>query len=731
MDRDLLRRTVIALPDPEETAPVSGGSMYNTITLNLVTTASKITPWGVDWVKRDRELRAFWPKEPYLASAIYSIAATRSAFTWHLSGPPKTVSAVHEMLSHSDLGNGWLSLMFKVAIDVLTQDNGGFVEIVRQKPRRGRTSENAPVLGLAHLDSGRCVRTGNPEVPVLYTSEDDRVHELKWWQVITFEEMPMPVDTERGRQFCFLSRVLKASEIVYEINKYESEKVSGQFSRAIHLVSGIAAHEIADAKRTGLLNAQNSGLSRYMEPIILASLDPNAKVQHELIELATLPDSFDQDTTMKWYITLLALASGGDFQDFAPLPGGNLGTASQSETLSRKSRIKGNALWMKLWEQKVHSAKVVPSTVTFQFSHQDAIAEAETAQLRQMRATTRSTQIASGELTVEVARQVAVEDGDLKQAHLIQMGSPLGQEPSVIVYDDDNPDAILAADNAASEIPVPTAPPTAPPPPQEEAKVSFTSAAKAARWLRFVIETSKVQTVVPIQTSKLNVFEQSLRNTLYGSKIKAVGTDAYWLDNILIDASLNAGIEPYALRMRLPDQYQLFFAKDGVYDINGRIINKDVKKVVKTKEVKELLVKQEPFCHYCNEKPTASGFTIGAAAGWVSVCDKHRTSTHWLEAKGPRGWSIKELGTTLAEALTTAKNTTSTSEQYDVAATALVGAALRYSYALGANKVLPISEIGGIIEDLRRVRKVASLMPETSYEALLLTYYYKGVLASR
>ena len=46
-------------------------------------------------------------------------------------------------------GNGWNSLMRKVAADLLSTDNGAFIEVLRDGP-----SPDSPFIGLAHLDHG-------------------------------------------------------------------------------------------------------------------------------------------------------------------------------------------------------------------------------------------------------------------------------------------------------------------------------------------------------------------------------------------------------------------------------------------------------------------------------------------------------------------------------------------------------------------------------------------------
>jgi hypothetical protein len=382
---------------------------FSSFVLQFATVADDIPAWGSSLAQRDSELRKFWITEPYLASAIYSTCIRNAGFTYALEGPDRTVRQIERnIFNMADIGRGWHTFTLKLCVDLYTQDNAAFIELIR----RDNSNPDAPVLGIAHLDSFRCLRTGDPETPVVYTDRLGRRHKMKWWQIVSIEEFPSPIDTMYGAQLSAVSRVLRAAQVLRDIAVYKHEKVSGRFHKSIHLVSGIAAPQIEDAFEQSEETADNKGLLRYNQPLILGSIDPTANVGHVQIDLASLPDAFDEETTLKWYIAVLASGLGGDYQDFAPLPGGNLGTAQQSEILHRKTRGKGPALFMKLIEH-IMNTRVLPKNVTFSYEEQDIEAAQEQARLKGIRAKTRAVQIQSGELHPKVARLQAVEDKDI------------------------------------------------------------------------------------------------------------------------------------------------------------------------------------------------------------------------------------------------------------------------------------------------------------------------------
>lgn len=410
------KKSVVLEPDGR----FPGGSVSELV-FSIATKADDIYPWGVSPYKRDQQLREFWPQENLLASAIYSTAAKYASFSWSILGPDRTSKMYQKMLQTSEHNAGWDSLILKTAIDYFTQDNGAFIEMVR-----GDNTPNSPCLELNHLDSARCIRTGKKDRPVLYVDKNNQHHELKSYQVLTLEEFPSPIENARGMQYCAVTRILRAAQIMRDISIYRREKISGKFNRAVHLVSGVQKKTIMDALAQQNMDSENRGMRIYLQPLIIASLDPTAKVSKETIELATLPDGFNYDEEMKWYISQLALALGQDYQDFAPLSGASrLGSNSQSEILHLKSRGKGAALFQSKIEQKFNFMGVMPQNCMFRFGNQDIEVDRDREQVKYIRAQTRNLRVSTGELTPGMAMQLAVDDGDLPEGYMTAMD----QEP--------------------------------------------------------------------------------------------------------------------------------------------------------------------------------------------------------------------------------------------------------------------------------------------------------------
>ena len=408
-----LTRSVQQPPVSLEAGPGGG----NAFVLWMASIADTFEAWGRNVVKRDMELREFWPTESFLAGAVFTCATSNASLEWELDGPDRTVEVVHELLNQADFGRGWREFAVKVSLDLYTQDNGAFIEIVRQA-----NAAAAPILGIAHLDSARCQRTGDLEFPVIYTDIKGSRHKMPWHSVIALAEFPAPITSMYGVQYSAVTRVLRSAQILRDMAIYRGEKAGGRFAEAIYALGGVKSQDIKDVQARMEAQADNQGLVRYLGPLIVGSLDPGTQVSVAKLELKSLPEGFDFDQELKWYISSLALGFGRDYQDFAPLPAGNIGTGQQSEVLHMKARGKGPAAFMRMLEQAFNFHGVMPRTVTFRFREQDIQAEQEEAEVKKTRAETRKIQIESLEISPVIARQIAADDGDLKPEYLEAIG---------------------------------------------------------------------------------------------------------------------------------------------------------------------------------------------------------------------------------------------------------------------------------------------------------------------
>lgn len=428
---EAVEKSVVVTPEAQ---PGSPPSLETTLLWFVAQAASEITQWGSNPKLRDKQLRAFWPTESYFASGLGTVCARNAAFSWAVEGPPRLARYATEILHSANQGKGWQNLATKTSIDLYTQDYGAFWELVRSSD-----GPKAPVIGINHLDAERCWHTRDPLKPVVYQDTLGVYHLLPYHNVVTFSELPMPHEKFNGLQFCTLSRLLRASEIIKNITIYEQEKTGGRFQRALHLIKGITTEQINEAQAQVVNMADQMGALRYVQPTMVGSIDPKADVGHDTIELAQMIDNFSKEDSIKIYITIMAMAFLSDYQDFAPLPGGNLGTSQQSQILHMKSRGRGPALWMGLISQALNF-RVFPKLVQFGFDEQDLEADKDQADIRKTRADTFKILVTdTGILTVEAARQIAFDRGDIPKDVFESMGA-VDETPVEVVTEEEKPE---------------------------------------------------------------------------------------------------------------------------------------------------------------------------------------------------------------------------------------------------------------------------------------------------
>lgn len=386
---EALKGSVQKFDTAEGTDWTGGSSLF---TWNLGSAADAITPWGKNVKRRDKELRDFWPSETYLAGALSSVCSQRATMDWEIMGPNERIVQILTDMLNAAIGPagqeiGWIPYEMGGCQDLYSQDNGRFEEIIRDPGIDGASKfkeEKAPVIGLAHLDAAQCTRTGDPKTPVLYTDKDGHVHKMPWYSVMVSSDFPSPIRSMHGVGHCSVTRALRMAQIMRSIEIFKDEKISGRQFKEINFISGVGRQDIKDEMLRGQEEANNQGQIRFILPAMVASLDPEKPVSVATVNLANLPEGFDLNQEMEWYIAGLALAFGVDYQEFAPLPGGNIGSSEQSMMLHRKTSGKSPAVYMNKKVQAYHNYGVLPRGYTLQYNDKNEQEELERQKVRTM-----------------------------------------------------------------------------------------------------------------------------------------------------------------------------------------------------------------------------------------------------------------------------------------------------------------------------------------------------------
>lgn len=355
------------------------------------------------------------------ANAI-SIAATKCAsLEYDIEGDvPLRRNRMHEVLTAVDGMQGWGQFIVKQMQDFLCTNNGEFVEVVRTSKAVG-----SRVVGLLHLDSTRCYRTGDPEIPVIYMDRLGRLHELRAHQVIAIADMPTPRLTFNGVGFCAAQRVYRTIYRMAAIEQYVAEKVTGRRPLKVTLINGLTQKQLETIFASADQDASAKGLTSYMGAAVSA-VPTDEDISSVEIELSGLPENFDLEKERLNANLTYANTIGLDIQDLQPgAIGGSLGSSTQSQVLNDKAKGKGLSYWRKAFTEQLN-LKVLPDATVFMFiekDYRDEMAKADAASARQG---IRSQMVSDGMISKEQALQMAVDDGDAPRAFINEDTTPAG-----------------------------------------------------------------------------------------------------------------------------------------------------------------------------------------------------------------------------------------------------------------------------------------------------------------
>jgi hypothetical protein len=321
------------------------------------------------------------------------------------------VKRTQQLLLHADAGAGWVPFVGKVARDYLTTNNGAFIEIVRASRAIG-----SRIIGINHLDSLRCRRTGDPEIPVIYMDRWGIEHELRWWQVISLCDMPDPRAESLGQGECAAQRAWRTIVEMAALNRYVFEKVAGRRPLALYFVSGVTTKQIEQVVAGAQESATSKGVTSYMGAAIAGFMSDKAPAL-VTIPLAELPDGFDPKQVRDDAYLRYAGALGIDLQELQPLSGQGLGTGTQSNVLADKESGKGLMAFRQAFTHALNEM-VLDDATTFVFTENDLRDQEAKAKIAQLRGAFVNEAIASQVITPSQGLQVLVDSDDLPKEFL-------------------------------------------------------------------------------------------------------------------------------------------------------------------------------------------------------------------------------------------------------------------------------------------------------------------------
>lgn len=539
------------LPEP------SSGALLQFIMPHLMSMPS-YTDLAAYWSpRRDWQLQAtINNREDMWAAAVAKTATKFAAHGFTIKDTQdsqRKVSASQELLKRANGGEGWVLFAQKVIQDLLLTDNGVFIRIRRQNEEthkirvkeqtiaggeKGTFDEaavtlsppGAKIIGLYHLDSLRCTRTGNLAYPVRYMTVMGQWQILRWDQVLMYADQPSSRAELFGVGRCAADRSYNTISKISAMERLDFEALTGGGANKLALIRGIVDQTLQGIIATGQNSAQAKGWLYYLGTI-LGAVPGDQELQLLEVRLKEVLDGFKPKESRDNAYVIYANNIGTPVQDIQPLSGQGLGTGTQTIVLQEAAQGQGAMpTFIKWWEQTV-SDRVLPATTELEFTDENDVRDQkQRAEVQKMRADTRAVQIQSGEISPAMSRQLAVDSEDLPREFIADDATAGGQ-----ISDDEKMGSETQHINPAILSLIQSAPTT--PPKQQQGQPGVATKTYNHNWTQALNAAVQAETLTEAQADEL----------MYGTTTKATAiADLVARYKALSDEAKALGLEPSA-----------------------------------------------------------------------------------------------------------------------------------------------------------------------------------------
>lgn len=378
-----------------------------------------VAPW---WSRvRDKQLSMVWRQSDALSSAMDTLQNKLTSIPFKVEPVDPSCRAhikqaeeyEQNLWDMTDFGVGWTAGIKPAIEDLFGQDNGLFIEVIgegqKDKPLVGSA------LGIAPLDAEQCVRTTNPEFPVVYYDPlSGSRFKLHHTRVMSAAQMPSARSRMNRVGFCAVSRCIQAAQNLMDIATFKMEKLGSRPKRQI-LVGrkGLTADDITLAFKAADTQMDNMGLSRAAQTVVIAPRRAlgNVEIQLDQIDLASVPDGFNEQESVTLGVYFLAWAFGVDAREFWPATSSG---ATKADAMVQHMKARGKAIGntISLLEQLLNRY-YLPTHLKMKFDVQDDEEDQQRAAIQDTRSTTHDRDMKGSVYSVRIARQMMVNDGHM------------------------------------------------------------------------------------------------------------------------------------------------------------------------------------------------------------------------------------------------------------------------------------------------------------------------------
>lgn len=286
---------------------------------------------------------------------------------WELTGESKAVELYQDVLWQACLGAGWEVFLSRLVKDFTRYDNGTYVELI------GAGDPAGPLTGypiaINVLDSLRCYPTGDPVYPVVYMDIAGTLHVLHSSRVKRMFDMPDTLETSYEYGECALTRCIAPVQRDILMNRYVELSLDDNPPPGLMLFQNITEKQLQAAFDKLDQQRHTDFGGKWGNVVRLYGMQADTMPQVTSVPYNSVPDKFDYVAYTELNVKQIALGLGVDIQDLWELTGNNLGTATQSEVLERKSKGQLLGTLYKAIERLIN--QMLPESLSFAFQYRD------------------------------------------------------------------------------------------------------------------------------------------------------------------------------------------------------------------------------------------------------------------------------------------------------------------------------------------------------------------------
>ena len=329
----------------------------------------------------------------------------------------------------SGVNKGFKEAFKMFTLDYLSQDNGAFMCVLGQGPADGPIT--GPAVGVLHLDSGKCIRTKNPEFPVLYHHTDGKLYKLHWSRVIEMANMPAADVRLNGVGLCPISCCVEAAQELWDIYKFSAEKFGSRPPRQIlYAKKGATVYNLESAIRKWQTTMNNDKRSHFGGTMLAAPKSATQELDLALLDLSSVPDGFNRRDVTTLNKSEIAAAFGLDLRDLAFSFGVSGQTRADAEVQDRKGRGKGVGEFLETFTARFDAKVLNTDRWGVQFDNLDDEQDQQRAEIRDKKSMARERDLRIKVTTIRVERELMWTRGELTEQQFEDMELDDGRLPN-------------------------------------------------------------------------------------------------------------------------------------------------------------------------------------------------------------------------------------------------------------------------------------------------------------